>query len=150
MAEHWDVFLSYARTDHQLDRGILNSRNGIPAVTPTALSRPWVQEEYATMMIRAVDGKQRLIPVLLADAEMPPLLASRVSVDLRRADGPEYEREISKISLLNGQKIGPPPRTGELLPRPDSAVRRAVEQARGLRSRRRSPQWAGPSFLRPL
>ncbi|HYU31823.1 MAG TPA: toll/interleukin-1 receptor domain-containing protein [Thermoanaerobaculia bacterium] len=56
---------------HQLDGGILNSRNGILAVTPTSLSRPWVLAEYAAMMTRAVDGKQQLIPVLLANAEMP-------------------------------------------------------------------------------
>ena len=88
MAEHFDVFLSYARADaaqvhrlaenlhqaglevfldeweiapgdvlvHQLDHGLLNSRTGILAVTPTALSRPWVQNEYAAMMTRAVAG----------------------------------------------------------------------------------------------
>jgi hypothetical protein len=118
---------------HQLDRGILNSRNGILAVTPAALARSWVQQEYAAMMTRAVAGTQRLIPVLLADAEMPPLLASRVYVDLRRADGPEYEREVRKlISFLKGEKPGPPPRTGKLLPRPDTAVRREEVIARRL------------------
>jgi tetratricopeptide (TPR) repeat protein len=166
MAEHWDVFLSYARADaaqvhrlaenlhhaglkvfldeweiapgdilvHQLDRGILNSLNGILAVTPTALARPWVQNEYAAMMTRAVEGKQRLIAVLLADTDMPPLLASRVYVDLRRADGPEYERETSKlISFLKGERLGPPPRTGEFLPRPDTAVVREPVISRRLR-----------------
>jgi hypothetical protein len=119
---------------HQLDRGLLNSRNGILAVTPTSLSRPWVLEEYAALLTRTVAGQQRLIPVLLADAGMPPLLASRVYVDLRHADGPEYEREISKlIALLKGERPGPPPRTGELLPRPDTAVRREEVMARRLR-----------------
>ena len=109
---------------HQIDRGLQHAANGILAVTPTSLSRPWVLEEYAAMLTRAVAGKQRLIPVLLADAEMPPLLASRLWVDLRRADGPEYDREIEKlVSLLQGKRPGPPPRTGEQKPRPDTAFR---------------------------
>jgi hypothetical protein len=74
---------------HKLDAGILSTRNGIVVVSPTALSRPWVQEEYAAMLTRAVAGKQRLIPVVLKDAEMPPMMAARVWVDFRNADGPE-------------------------------------------------------------
>jgi hypothetical protein len=60
---------------HKIDEGKLKAKTGILVVSPEALSRPWVLEEYAAMMSRAVEGKQRLIPVLLADAEMPPLLA---------------------------------------------------------------------------
>jgi hypothetical protein len=57
---------------HKLDEGILKSQNGALVVTPASLSRPWVLQEYATMMTRAVEGKQRLIPVLLADADALP------------------------------------------------------------------------------
>jgi len=119
---------------HQLERGILNSRNGILAVTPAALSRPWVQEEYAALLTRAVAGQQRLIPVLLADTDLPPFLGGRIFIDLRRADGPEYEREVRKlIDFLQGKKPGPPPRTGELLPREGSAIRREEVISRRLR-----------------
>ena len=106
---------------HQLDRGLLESRDGVLAVTPTALSRPWVQAEYAALTQRAVEQGRRLIPVLLVDAEMPPLLASRVWVDLRHADGPEYDEEVRKLAaLLRGERPGPPAR---LEPPPGSAFR---------------------------
>jgi TIR domain len=72
---------------HGLDRGLLSARNGLLAVSPTALARPWVLEEYAAMMTRAVAGGFKVVPVLLVDAELPPLLASRIYVDLRQADG---------------------------------------------------------------
>ena len=122
---------------HQLERGILHSRNGILAVTPAALSRPWVLEEYAALLTRAVAGTQQLIPVLFADADLPPFLAGRVYTDLRRVDGPEYDREVRKlIDVLQGKRPGPPPRTGELLPRAGSAVRREEVVARRLRIRR--------------
>jgi hypothetical protein len=154
MADTYDVFVSYARADgeqvrrlaenlhqsgleaffdewevgpgdvlvHQLDRGLLSAKNGLVVVTPTALSRPWVLEEYAAMITRAVQGGFRVVPVLLVDAELPPLLASRVWVDLRQADGPVYERELAR--LLKGEKSGPPPRTGSLLPRAGSGFRK--------------------------
>ena len=82
MAETWDVFISYARADHdwvralatnlhnlgldiffdeweigpgdvlvhRLDAGVLRSRHGVLVVSPAALARPWVQNEYAAMM----------------------------------------------------------------------------------------------------
>ena len=98
---------------HKLDQGILNTRNGVIVVSPTALSRPWVQEEYAAMMTRAVAGKQRVIPVLLKDAEMPPFLAARVYVDFRNADGPVYRQRVEElVRALKGERRGPPPRDG--------------------------------------
>jgi hypothetical protein len=57
---------------HRLDAGIRGSASGVLVVSPHALSRPWVAEEYAVMLTRAVAGRQRLVPVLLADAELPP------------------------------------------------------------------------------
>jgi TIR domain len=109
---------------HKLDEGILNSRNGVLIVSPASLSRPWVQREYAAMMTRAVAGKQRLIPVLLHDAELPPLLASEVWVDFRNTDGPDYLARIRElVRALKGERLGPPTRTGELSLPPGTAFR---------------------------
>src|SRR6266568_2526919 len=63
---------------HRLDEGIRTSRSGILVVSPTSLSRSWVMEEYAAMLTRTIEGRQqRLIPVLVGEAELPPFLASR-------------------------------------------------------------------------
>src|SRR5262249_15311876 len=98
---------------HRLDEGLLRSRNGVLVVSPAALARPWVQNEYAAMMTRAVEGQQRLIPVLLADAAMPPLLASRVWIDFRHADGPVYMERVQQLArALRGERPGRPSRTG--------------------------------------
>jgi tetratricopeptide (TPR) repeat protein len=119
---------------HQLDRGLMSAKNGLVVVTPTALSRPWVLEEYAAMITRAVQGGFRVVPVLLVDAELPPLLASRVWVDLRQADGPVYGRELARlVAMLKGGKSGPPPRTGALLPRAGSGFRKEGRMVRRLR-----------------
>ena len=99
---------------HRLEAGLLGSLNGILVASPTSVTRPWVREEYAAMVTRAVAGRQRLIPVLLGDVELPPFAASRVWGDFRGVDGPEYERRVRQlIAALKGER---PPR-----PAPDPA-----------------------------
>jgi hypothetical protein len=87
------------------------------------------------MMTRAVVGKQRIIPVLLKDAELPPFLAARVYVDFRNADGPVYfERVDELVRALKGERRGPPPRDGgPLKPPPGSGFRPEGKIATGLR-----------------
>ena len=109
---------------HKLDQGILHSRNGVLVVSPTSMGRPIVAEEYAAMWTRAVAGQQRLIPVLYQDAELPPMLASRVWVDFRGADGPAYEAKVTElVRALKGERKGPPPRGGPLQPPPGTGYR---------------------------
>lgn len=112
--DEWDISPGDVLV-HKLDEGILRSRNGILIVSPASLSRPYVQEEYAAMMTRAIAGQQRLIPVLLKDAEMPPLLASRVWIDFRNVDGPDYLARVRElVRALKGERLRPPRPTGEL------------------------------------
>ena len=129
---------------HELDRGLLNSAAGVLVVTPAALASAWVQQEYAAMMTRAVAGEQRLIPVLFRDAEMPPLLASRVWVDFRGADGPVYERRVEELAAaLRGEKGARPPRGEALAAPPGTGFRAAGPIRRTLRLGTKEVRWSG-------
>jgi len=109
---------------HQLERGLLSARNGILVVSPASVGRPWVQQEYAVMVERAVAGEQRLIPVLLGDVEVPPFAAARLWVDFRGADGPEYQRRVDRlVAALRGERPQRPARGGELKAPPGSGFR---------------------------
>jgi TIR domain-containing protein len=103
---------------HKLERGLLNSRNGVLVVSPASMTRPWVQQEYAVMVGRAVDNKQRLIPVLFGDdVEVPPFAATRLWVDFRNVDGPEYERRVQRlVAALRGVRPQRPPRDASSQP----------------------------------
>ncbi|HEX4954344.1 MAG TPA: tetratricopeptide repeat protein [Thermoanaerobaculia bacterium] len=122
----------------ELDRGLAHARNGILVVSPTSLSRPWVQEEYAALLNKAVASGGRLIPVLLKDAEMPPMLATRRWVDFRGADGPVYEARVRElVAALKGERPGPPPREpGALKPPPGTGYRAEAPLERTLVIRR--------------
>lgn len=96
---------------HRLDQGLRESRNGILVVSPHSMTRPWVMEEYAVLVTRAVAKSVRLIPVLYADAELPPMLATRAWIDLRGKTGDEYLAAVSRLARsLKGERPGPPPR----------------------------------------
>ncbi len=121
--DEWDIAPGDVLV-HKLDEGILKSRNGVLIASHASMSRPYVQEEYAAMMTRAIAGEQRLIPVLLEDVEMPPLLASRVWVDFRNIGGPDYEGRVRElVRALKGERQRPPRRTGELSLPPGSGFR---------------------------
>jgi hypothetical protein len=107
--DKWDIGLGDVVV-HRIDKGLLESLNGLLVVSPTSLTRPYVQAEYAALMDRAISRGQLLIPVLLKDAEMPPLLASRRYADFRNADGPDYQTQFNElVSALKGARPGPPP-----------------------------------------
>jgi hypothetical protein len=95
---------------HRLDQGLRESCNGILIVSQTSMTRAWVLEEYAALLTGAVAKKLRLIPVLYADAEMPPMLATRAWIDFRGKTGEEYLEQVRRLAkMLKGERPGPPP-----------------------------------------
>lgn len=100
---------------HRLDDGLAHSRAGLLVISAASVTRPWVKQEYAVLLTRSVERGQRLLPVVLADAALPPMLASRLWVDLRGKSGAEYLAAIESIArALRGERQGPPPRRGML------------------------------------
>jgi hypothetical protein len=123
---------------HKLDQGILEARHGVLVITKSYFERPFVQAEYAAIMHRAIKGQQRVIPIVVDDVEIPPLLAPTVRVDFRGADGPKYDQRLEELArALRGKKgtKDRPERTGETAPppetryRPEGAIRRTLRIA---------------------
>lgn len=112
--DEWEVAAGDVVT-HRLDKGLRESRNGMLVVSPASMTRPWVLEEYAALLTRAVANDLRLIPVLYADAELPSMLATRAWVDLRGKTGEEYLETVRRLAkILKGERPGPPPIRGTL------------------------------------
>jgi tetratricopeptide (TPR) repeat protein len=119
----------------RLEEGIRSSANGVLVVSPASLASKWVQQEYAAMLVRVVDGKQRLlIPVLYADVdEVPPFLAARLWIDFRDAEGPVYEKRVRQLAdALRDEKPARTERDGVIQPPPGEGVRPAVFMRRSL------------------
>jgi hypothetical protein len=105
---------------HRIDAGLRGSRGGVLVVSDTALARPWVAEEYASLLGAAVERGQRLIPILydLSDlTKLPAGLRNRQWLDFRDAAGSAYVDLVDRLAIaLRGQRRGPPPRSGLISP----------------------------------
>ena len=116
-----DVFFDQWEIDagtvvsQRLDQGLRGSRTGVLVVSRTSVQRPWVLQEYTVLLEKAVKHNQRLIPVLLEDADLPPMLATRRHIDLRGKRGPDYIAAIHELAAaIRGDKPQKPPRGGPL------------------------------------
>src|SRR6185437_1972912 len=110
--DEWEL-VGGDRVTGRLEEAIRGSASGVLVVSPHSLSRPWVREEYEALLRQAVQNpERRLIPVLYADAELPPFLASRLWVDFRgtAATGPEYEARLDQlVRALRGLPVADRP-----------------------------------------
>jgi tetratricopeptide (TPR) repeat protein len=114
--DEWEL-VGGDRVTGRLEEAIRGSANGVLVVSPHALSRPWVREEYEALLRQAVEdpGERRLVPVLYADAELPPFLANRLWVDFRGAatTGPQYEARLEElVRYLQGRPVSDRPARG--------------------------------------
>ena len=71
----------------EIERGLDAADFVVVFVSPGLMRSSWAQEELAFAMSRQVSGRRvRLMPVLLADTDMPPLLRTISYLDLRDGD----------------------------------------------------------------
>ena len=135
--DEWEL-VGGDRVTGRLEEGIRESANGVLVVSPHALSRPWVREEYEALLRQAVEQPgRRLIPVLYADAELPPFLANRLWVDFRGAGttGPEYEARLGElVRYLQGRPAADRPARDGAVQWPAGAGGEVVRPAGALRA----------------
>ena len=117
--DEWEL-IGGDRVSGRLEDAIRTSTNGVLVVSPHSLSRPWVREEYEALLRQAVEqpARRRLIPVLYADADLPPFLANREWIDFRNeaSTGPAYDTSLAKLArALQGRPASDrPPRDSEV------------------------------------
>jgi hypothetical protein len=83
---------------HAIEQAIRESAHGILVFSRSSVASGWVQQEYATLMQRSIQGGQRFIPVVIDDVELPGFAATRYYADFQRVSGEEYDRLIDKIA----------------------------------------------------
>jgi hypothetical protein len=83
---------------HAVEQAILDSAHGILVFSRSSVASGWVQQEYAALMQRSIQGGQRFIPVIIDDVELPGFAATRYYADFRHVSGEEYDGLIDKIT----------------------------------------------------
>jgi hypothetical protein len=124
-----DVFVA------KVDEGLAHSHAGVIVVSPEALSHPWVGESYAAILNAAAQRRGKLIPVILREARLPPMLASRHPIDFTGLSGARYEERVRELAFaIRGRRPSRPKRGEPLQQPPPLAGVRSVDDER-LRAR---------------
>lgn len=104
----------------RLQEGLAAADAVVAVVTPKWIASKWCNEEFAAAVTGAVDGRQRLIPVLWGrEATIPPFLASRFGVDFRTVATPDqYRTKVRELrDVARELPLAPPPgATGLVIP----------------------------------
>ena len=94
--DEWDLRPG-AVAVHELDDAIRRSGNAIQVLSPVAVTKPWVREEYAALMHQSVERGLRFIPIIYGEVEVPPFAANRVALDFRKASGRGYDDKVADL-----------------------------------------------------
>src|SRR6185437_10940380 len=108
----------------RLDDGLNSASDGLLVWGRSTSESPWVNAEYSALVQRMMSGKARLIPVLLEDVPLPPILGTHVIADFRYcASESQYRSCLTKLErVLRGER---PPPAGA-----DSAIRFVEDMGR--------------------
>lgn len=84
----------------KINDGIANSKYFAIVLSPAAISSKWVTEELnAALMKQVANGGTFLLPILLKDCTIPPLLAHRRYADFRH----DYDSALKELLSLWGK-----------------------------------------------
>ncbi len=85
---------------NEIERGALSPVT-VVVVSPAFLASPWAQFANQLAIHQSIeaanDGNATLIPVILADCELPPLSRFRVPLDFRNRERRHWEAEAEKL-----------------------------------------------------
>jgi hypothetical protein len=83
------------RPVQELARLLAESRVVLPVVSPAFLVDPWLQLSDDHAAHQALAGGARVVPLLLADCEVPLHLRATVALDFRRRD--DWDDELARL-----------------------------------------------------
>lgn len=108
--DEWDIVPGDMLVQ-RLDEGLKSASSGLIVFSNATHGRPWPATEYAALVQRMQRGEARVIPVLLDDVNLPPILGTHVTADFRYCSSEtEYRSRLLTLErALRGQR---PERTG--------------------------------------
>jgi hypothetical protein len=103
--------------DKIFEEGIKNAQAVIVVLSKFSVNKKWVREELNAGMVKKINGKSKVIPVLIDECEVPEALQSTVWEKIE--DLQNYDTELNRIiASIYGQSekpiLGAPPKYSQL------------------------------------
>ena len=105
MLQAWD-FRPGDNFIQRMDQALEQAKLVLAVLSPAYFGSEYTRDEWTAALVRARDQRDRLLPVRIADCQLPPLLANRVYLDLVG-----LEEQAAASQLLAGIRPGRAKRT---------------------------------------
>jgi len=119
--DRWQMQPGDSLVDKIFEEGLKNADCFIIVLSHNSVDKPWVREEMNAAFVKRLEGKPRIIPMLIDDCQVPEALKSTLWVRVR--DPNSFDAELKDIvATIHGQKtqptIGKAPRYATATPVP--------------------------------
>jgi hypothetical protein len=93
--DEWELLPGDSLVDKVFDEGLKDADALVIVLSKYSIDKPWVREELNAGFIKRLEGRCKLIPVLLDGVEVPEVLRSTVWQGITDLDN--YEDELDRI-----------------------------------------------------
>lgn len=93
--DDWEMLPGDSLVDKVFEGGVKNAEVMVVVLSATSVEKPWVREELNAGFMKRIEGRCRLIPVVIDDVAIPEALKSTVYQRIR--DLQNYEAELDRI-----------------------------------------------------
>jgi len=111
--DKWEIFPGDSLVEKIFEEGLKETHALIVVLSRQSVNKPWVREELNAGIVKRIESRTRIIPVVIEDCDIPEALKSTVWVRIR--DMTSYDVELEQIvNVLYGIRekptLGSPPR----------------------------------------
>lgn len=93
--DEWEILPGDSLVDKVFDEGLKNADTMVIVLSVNSVDKPWVREELNAGFLKRLEGRCRLIPVVLDDVDVPEAMRSTVWQKIRDLDS--YDEELDRI-----------------------------------------------------
>jgi len=93
--DEWEMLPGDSLVDRIFEEGIKNADAIVVVLSTNSVDKPWVKEEINASFIRRLEGKAKIIPVVLDECEVPEALKSTVWQTIESLE--DYQAEFERI-----------------------------------------------------
>jgi hypothetical protein len=105
--DQWEILPGDSLADKIFNEGIGQSDNVIIVISENSIQSHWVKEELNNAVIKKIEGKCRIIPIIIDKCTIPPVLNHLKQIRINDLAG--YENEYQEILSAIFQKISKTP-----------------------------------------
>lgn len=110
--DRWEMLPGDSLIDKIFEEGLKEAQAIIIVLSKNSINKAWVKEELNTAIVKKIDGKSKIIPVLIDECEVPESLKSTLWIKIN--DLNNYDIELNRIidsifEIRDKPPLGKPP-----------------------------------------